>query len=335
MDLGGAGIASASKEMQVRIRQVLGLKADPDPAFPYFDDAIQKHFGIDFRGIYMKGIPRQSTTDEWGVVDYADAHDNPLRHAAIEDLPKFPWPDPDDERRYKGLREAAKQLYFGTDYAIVGQHVGHGFFEGGCRLRGYEPFMLDIATDPDWVRAFFDILLDLNSRFMAHYLSEVGDYIQVIWLGDDVCTQRGPYISPRKYRELVKPYFAEYIRQIKQHTNARIMHHCCGSCYLLLQDYIDIGIEILNPVQPEAVNMEHTRLKGEYGDRLSFWGGIGMQHILTEGSVREVEQAVKDAFQVLGKDGGFVLAATHTFTEDVPAENVVALFETGKHCMYS
>jgi len=340
LELGGAGITSASKETQQRIRQVLGLNELADPRFPYFDDAIQRYFGIDFRAVYMNGLPDRhinlegAQVDEWGVRTYNDAHDNPLKNVSIEDLKKFSFPNPEDERRYTGMREKTKFLSHETEYAIVGQHVGHGFFEGGCRLRGYEQFIMDCALDQDWVRTFFDILLEINSRMMELQLSEIGEYLDVIWLGDDTCTQRGPYISPALYQELVKPYFKEYIDRIKQKTNARIMHHCCGSCVKLIPDFLDIGIEILNPVQPEALNMDHRILKGEYGNQMSFWGGIGMQQTLSHGSITDVEAAVKQAFRDLGAGGGFILAATHTFTEDVPAENIIAMFETGKNCNY-
>lgn len=340
LELGGAGITSASAETQQRIRQVLGINDPADPRFPYFDDAIQRYFDIDFRAVYLNGLPERHyradgiRVDEWGVVTYHDAHDNPLRYASIDDLKKYPFPDPDDPRRYTGLREKAKFLFKDTAFAIVGQHVGHGFFEGGCRLRGYEKFILDCALDQDWVRTFFDILLNINSRMMANYLEEVGEYLDVIWLGDDTCTQRGPYISPALYQQLVKPYFTEYIRRIKQKTHAKIMHHCCGSCVKLIPDFLEIGIEVLNPVQPEAAGMEHDQLKQNFGERLSFWGGIGMQQTLTLGKPADVEAAVKLAFQQLGSNGGFVLAGTHTFTEDVPAENIIAMFEAGKNCRY-
>ncbi len=336
LELGGAGITSASAQMQKRLRECLGLQEQADPRFPYFDDAIQKYFGVDFRGIYLKGIPRLgATTDEFGVTNYNNSHDNPLHDVSREDLKKYPWPDPEDPRRIEGLREHARFLHEQTDYAIVGQHVGIGFFEGGLRLRGYDRFLMDCAADQDWVRTFFDIMLDLDSRLMEAYLGEVGEYLDVIWLGDDSCTQRGPYISPPMYRKLVKPYFTEYVRRIRSKTKARIVHHCCGSAYKLLPDFLDIGVQVLNPVQPEAADMDHARLKREFGERMSFWGGIGMQHVLTEGKPKDVEEAVRQTFLNLGKGGGWVLAAVHTFTEDVPPENIVAMLEAGRSCVYS
>ncbi len=346
MDFGGTAISSASPKMMANIRRCLGLRDDPDPQFPYFDDVIQKCFGIDFRAIYLKtpggaepvwateDKTDAKTPDEWGISNYADERDNPLRDATRADLDKYTWPDPYDPRRIDGLREYAKQLYHNTDYALVGQHFVHGFVEGGCRLRGYDQFLTDLALDQDFVRAFFDKMLELMKKFTDVYLTEIGEYIQIIWIGDDACTQRGPYMSPELYRKLVKPYFAEYIKAIKSKTKARIMHHCCGSCLELIGDYIDIGIDILNPIQPEAEGMDPDRLKRQFGRQLSFHGGIGLQQVLTRGSTRDVEDTVKSTFATLGPGGGYILAAAHSLSDDVPPENVITLFETGKNCLY-
>ncbi len=342
MDFGGTGVSSASVAMTERIRECLGLNAPRDPRFPHFDDVVQTYLGVDFRPIPIHPmdirpenfgqLPRQVSgpTDEWGVSSYADGRNNPLRDVRREDLRKFPWPDPEAPERVAGLREYAKDLYDNTDYALVGQHYMHGLFEGGCRLRGYDQFLLDFSLDPDWVRSFFDIMLDLHLKFINAYLGEIGDYIQVMWVGDDCCTQRGPYVSPGMYREFVKPYFTEIASAIKKKTKARLMNHCCGSCHALADDFIDIGIDILNPVQPEADGMDPARLKSEYGDALSFWGGIGLQHLLIHGTPPDVEARVKQTVKILGKGGGYVLAAAHSLPDDVPPENVIALFAAGQ-----
>jgi len=339
MDFGGTGVTGASKEMMERIRNCLGIAQDNDPQFPYFDNAIQKYFDIDFRQINLKSLKPQidkdgREIDEWGVANYTDGADNPLRNINREDLKKYPWPDPYDPRRVEGLRDYAKYLYHNTDYVLVGQHYMHGLVEGGCRLRGYEQFLIDLALNPDWIKEFFDIMLDLHKKFIEIYLGEIGEYIDVTWIGDDACTQKGPYMSPRMYRELVKPYFKEIVNTIKQKTRAKVMLHCCGSCSRLIPEYLDAGIDILNPVQPEALEMEIEQLKGKHGDRLSFWGGIGLQQVLSRGTTTEVEQVVKDTVNVLGRGGGYVLAAAHSLPDDVPPENVITMFETGKKMTY-
>ncbi len=346
MDFGGTDVSGASREMMGKIRRVLGLTEGPDPQFPYFDDAIQKHLGVDFRAVYLNTLdgsrrapgasfePVRSETDEWGIANYANESANPLRGATRADLEKYPWPDPHDPRRVEGIREYAKYLHSRTDYAIVAQHFIHGLVEGGLRLRGYDQFLMDLALDQDFIRALLEKMLELARDFIDAYLGEVGEFIQLIWIGDDACTQRGPYMSPEMYRKLVKPYFAEYVKAIRSRTDAKVMLHCCGSCVELIPDFIDIGIDVLTPLQPEPSGMDHATLKRDFGDQLAFHGGIGLQKVLTRGTTRDVERAVRDAFAALGDGGGYILAAAHSLPDDVPPENVVALFEAGRSCAY-
>jgi len=342
VDLGGTGVSSGAAELQQAMRQVLGLRQPRDPRFPYFDNGIQEYFGCDLRRIGMRGPrfyqPRFDAQgrrlDEWGVHDYNDSAHNPLRHLSAEDLQTYPWPDPYDPGRVEGLREYARFLHEETEYAIAADAPSQGFFEAGCRFRGYDQFLLDFAMDPDWVRAFFDKMLELMRGFVEVYVGAIGDYIDIIWLGDDACTQRGPYIRPEMYRRLVKPYFQEYIQHIKKFTRARIMHHCCGSCYSLIPDYLDIGIEVLTPGQPEATHMEAWRLKQSYGDRMTFHGGIGLQYILPQGSPAEIEANVRETARILGQGGGYILAAGHTPPEDVTAESMIVMLEAAKNLTY-
>jgi len=112
------------------------------------------------------------------------------------------------------------------------------------------------------------------------------------------------------------------------------MHHCCGSCHSLIADYLDIGIEILNPTQPEADGMTPEYLKQTYGDRMTFHGGIGLQYVLNRGTPQEIIDTVKHTASVLGKGGGYILAAAHSLPEDVPAENVILMLETAKNMTY-
>jgi uroporphyrinogen decarboxylase len=342
IDFGGTGISSATEEQQKRLREILGLTEKRDPRFLYFDNVLQDYFGVDFRRIGMRGPHKPKNkvdekgrpADEWGVADYNDSAFVPLRNFSIADLKSYDYPDPYDAGRIEGIKAYAKFLHNETDYAIVADAPGMGLFEAGCRLRGYDQFMLDFAANQDFIRAFFDIYLDLLKKFVDIYLGEIGDYIDIIWLGDDAATQRAPYISPRQYRQLVKPYFIEYVNHIKKYTKAHIMHHCCGSSFTLIPEYLDIGIEILNPCQPEAVNMEAWRLKNTYGDRMCFHSGIGIQYLLPQGTPQEVVQSVQETAKILGKNGGYICAAGHTPPDDVPAENLIALFETAKTLTY-
>jgi uroporphyrinogen decarboxylase len=342
LDIGGTGVSSAPHELQQRMLEILGLRPDPNPHFDYFDNHLQEYFGCDLRQIGLRG-PRNYVRrfdaqgrrlDEWGVHDYNDSAVNPLRYATIEDLKTYPWPDPYDPGRIEGLKAQAKYLHEETSYAIAANAPSHGLFEGGCRFRGYDTFLMDFAANPDWVRAFFDHLLDFQLKMTDIYMGEIGEYIDIIWLGDDVCTQRGPYISPRMYRQLVKPYFTEYIQRIKNYTRARIMHHCCGACSVLIPDYLEMGIEILTPTQPEADGMQPERLKSLFGERMTFHGGIGLQRLLPHGTPAEIAVGVRETARILGRDGGYILAPGHTVPDDVSAENVIAMLEAAKDLHY-
>jgi uroporphyrinogen decarboxylase len=338
LDIGGTGVSSAPRQLQQRMVEILGLRPDPNPYLNYFDNALQMYFGCDLRRIGLRG-PRNAPQrfdeqgrrlDEWGVHDYNDSAHTPLRHASIADLERYPWPNPYDPGRIEGLKEQARYLHEETPYAIVADAPSHGLFEGGCRLRGYDTFLADFALQPDFVRVFFDHLLDFQLKMVDVYMGEIGDYIDIIWLGDDVCTQRGPYISPAMYRRLVKPYFKEYIHRIRKYTRARIMHHCCGACSVLIPDYLDLGIEILTPAQPEAEGMQPERLKELFGGRMTFHGGIGLQHILPHGSRDEIAHNVRATAQILGRNGGYILAPGHTVPDDVSAENVLTMLEAAR-----
>jgi uroporphyrinogen decarboxylase len=338
IDIGGTGVSSAPPELQARMREILGLKADPNPHFDAFDNTLQEYFGCDLRQIGLRG-PRNAPVrydqkgrrlDEWGVHDYNDSAVNPLRYATIQDLKTYPWPDPYDPGRIEGIKEQARYLHEETPYAIAANAPAHGLFEGGCRLRGYDTFLMDFASNPDFVRAFFDRLLELQLKLVDIYMGEIGPYIDIIWLGDDVCTQSGPYISPRMYRQFVKPYFTEYIRRIQRYTRARIMHHCCGACSVLIPDYLEMGIEVLTPTQPEADGMQPERLKSLFGERMTFHGGIGLQDLLPRANRDEIARQVRETARVLGQGGGYILAAAHSVPDDVPAENVIAMLEAAR-----
>ena len=133
---------------------------------------------------------------------------------------------------------------------------------------------------------------------------------------------------------MIRPYQERIVATMRAHTNAKILYHTCGSVSRYIGDFIDIGIDALNPVQVSAKNMEPERLKAEFGDRMAFWGGIDSQHILPHGSPDDVRAAVRRTFDIMGKGGGYVLASVHNIQPDVSPENILALFETGRECVY-
>ncbi|MGD2175334.1 MAG: uroporphyrinogen decarboxylase family protein [Candidatus Brocadiaceae bacterium] len=320
IDLGGTFLSSAPPEMQERIVEVLGLEGEPDPRFDEFDDRIQRHFGCDLRSI------RPARGARWG---FRDVHDAPLRHATLEDLESYPWPGPNDDM-VRGLREKARWLHEETDYFICAAQIGQGIFELGCWLRGYDRILLDLALDREFVHALNRHILHTNVRLGDLYFAEIGPYVDMVLIGDDLATQDGPYMSPQTFRELIKPYFRDYIESIRQHCpDAFIAHHCCGSSFPLLDDLQEIGVQVVNPVQTRAAEMEPENLARKKGG-LSFHGGVDLQYILPHGTVGEVEEFVRDLIRHLAPGGGYVVAACHSLPEDVKPENVVAMLDAAR-----
>jgi len=317
IDLGGTFLSSAPPEMQRRIAEVLGLAGEPDPRFEKFDDRIQRRFDCDLRSITpARGV-------NWG---YTDVQDAPMGNATVDDLGNYPWPQPDDAM-IAGVRDKARFLHEQTDYFICASQIGMGVFELGCRLRGYERILFDMAADKEFVHALNRKLLEVNLRLGDFYFGEIGCHADMVLLGDDLASQNAPYMSPECFRELVKPYFAEYVASIKrQCPRAIIAHHCCGSSFRLLDDLAEIGVEVINPVQTRAHEMSPENL-AQKKDVLSFHGGVDLQHVLPHGTVGEVEEFVKDLIRHLGPGGGYILAACHTLPDDVKPENVVAMLE--------
>jgi len=304
--------------MQHQIAALLGLEGEPDPRFRNFDDRIQKYFGTDLR--YVKPAQRRN----WG---FKQIHDAPLRHASVDDLKHYAWPEATDGL-VDGLREEAAFLHNETDYFICAAQVGQGIFELGCWLRGYDQILLDLHMDETFVHAFNGKVLETNVKLGKLYYGEIGPYVDMVLVGDDLAVQNAPFMSLEVFRKLYKPYFAEYVASIRKLCpDAFIGHHCCGASYALLDDLAEIGIDVINPVQTNAQGMspENLALKK---DKLSFHGGGDLQHILPYGSETEVEDFVKHLVHHLAPGGGYILAPCHTLPADVKAENVICMLES-------
>lgn len=317
IDIGGTFLTSAPEKIQKQIADILGLKSEPDPRFDLFDDRIQKYYGCDLRSIVPVKWPN------WG---FKEVHEAPLKNATIDDLDRYPWPEPDDEM-IKGLENKARFLHNETEYFICAGQIGQGIFEAGCWLRGYEKILYDIALDKEFVHELNKKILETNIKIGELYFGIIGKYVDMVLIGDDLATQKAPYISPDTFRELYKPYFKEYISSIKKHClKAKIAHHCCGSSFRLLDDLADIGIEVINPVQTTANEMNPENL-AKKKNKLSYLGGVDLQYILPYGTREEVEEFVKKLIMILGSGGGYILAPCHTLPEDVKLENVITMLE--------
>ncbi|MFC1504281.1 uroporphyrinogen decarboxylase family protein [Spirochaetota bacterium] len=318
IDLGGI-FTSAPESTQKRLVDILGITGERDPYMTHFDDRIQKYFDCDIRAITPNNLPY------WGFTDFYEA---PLRNASIEDLEHYPWPEGDDAM-IKGLEEKARYIA-GSGYFMYSGQIADGIFEQGCYMRGYDQFLIDCAINKDFVHAFNRKVLDVSKKLVDHYFSVVGPYVDIVLHGDDLATQNAPYMSPESFRELFKPYFIEFVDAIKKHCpNGVIEHHCCGSSFRLLDDIKEIGFDVINPVQTTANEMSAENLVTKK-DKLSFHGGVDLQHVLPYGTKEEIETFVKNLIDKLGKNGGYILGPCHTLPDDVSAESVIIMMEAAK-----
>ncbi|MHB8276191.1 MAG: uroporphyrinogen decarboxylase family protein [Candidatus Humimicrobiaceae bacterium] len=260
---------------------------------------------------------------------YDDPADFPMANwTSKKDIDNYPyWPTPDTVPVAEGKREEAKNLRENADYAVVGDGFYCLFpFNGYAFCSGMAKWLLDMKLRPDFYIALADKFLEVALAMNDKFFSAIGDYIDIAVIYDDLGTQEGLFYSHPDYVKFIKPYTKELIKGIKKHTTAKIMIHSCGSVYDAIPDLIEIGVDILNPVQPLARNMEPWRLKKEFGNDICFCGGVDLQHLLPKGTVEEVKQGVRDLIRVYAPGGGYIFGPAHNIPPDVPPQNIVAAF---------
>jgi uroporphyrinogen decarboxylase len=224
------------------------------------------------------------------------------------------------------LRSEAERLQTGQS-AVLGQFGGN-FFERGNRMFGMEDFLVKLLTDEKLVHYFFKRLLEATIEDFDNYYEAVGGRVDVIQLNDDLGSQDGPLISEELYISMVKPYQRELYRHIREKSNIKIFLHSCGGIYDFIPHFIEMGVDILNPVQYSAKNMDPVRLKREFGKDLTFWGGgCDAQKVLQHGTVPEVRDETKRMIDILAPGGGFVFSQVHNLQPNTPPENIAAMYD--------
>jgi len=275
-------------------------------------------------------------TDEfgvrWSMPDdqqlYMDVSFSPLANATVKDLRDYPWPKGDDPARFAGLRERALRIRRETPYAVV-SGISGVVYEPCWYMRGLEQWFMDLLTNPEFCEALIDQTLKYWMDWFRLFLDEAADVVDVIMIGDDLTGQDGPLFNPEIYRRLVKPRQKRLVQYIRSRTQAKIWYHTCGSCAVYIPDLLDNGIHILNPVQTSARNMDPFDLKRRFGRDLVFWGGgCDAQHVLSRGTPGDVANDVRRHLSALMPGGGYVFTGIHNIQGEVPAANVIALFDT-------
>ena len=271
-------------------------------------------------------------TDEWGVGWHAARYQTPFGDGVYTEIKGHPLEDDNALSSYKGPDPNRPELYseaawllenFRNDYYIVGVTVTT-IFETAWALRGFEQIMVDFLQSPDLANAILDIPFQYHLT-AAKRLTEMG--VDMIWTGDDIGAQNAMIISPRTWRKFLKPRMAEFISTLKSiNPDVKIAYHSDGNIYPIIPDLIEIGLDVLNPVQPAS--MDPASIKKDFGSQLCFWGSIDEQHTLPFGNPDDVRQEVIKRLKTIGKDGGLILGPTHHVQLDTPLENFWAMVNT-------
>jgi uroporphyrinogen decarboxylase len=259
---------------------------------------------------------------------------HPLAEATTpEELKLFPRPIiSDDDLKFFEMR--AKALYENTDFTIIA-NFGGNILEAGNSLRGFTRFMMDLARGGTFVEDLIDGIVETQFSNLSLYLEAVGKYVHIIQFGDDLGMQDRPMMSRSMYQKYLMPGHQKLFQHVHQNSNCAVFLHSCGSIDPLIPDLIAAGVDILNPVQTSAKNMDPQKLKSEFGDKLTFWGGgCDTQRVLPFAAPDEVAQHVRERIQIFSPGGGFVFNPIHNIQADVPPENIVAMFDTALEFRY-
>jgi uroporphyrinogen decarboxylase len=344
MDFGGMVFSTCECEFLSALRAYMGyeLPADRDLHGNWVDEKIQRYLDVDLR--YVPDTPPMVQMKDW----YPHIYKKRMRN--FRDMGKYQkskMPDIIRDFPYAAMTleqiRAIKPVFkerhpflewmisTASSYRASGFPTTvatfEGFYEEACWKRGYEQTALDMAMQPDLLRALFDIWLQEKMHVIDIFVKPLAPYIDIFVFGDDLGMQSGPFMSLEMFRELVKPYMRETYRAVREAApDSFIMHHSCGSIYALLDDLIDVGIHVMNPTQPNALDMTPELLKEKCRGRMCFHGGIDLQQLLPFGTPDEVKEEATRRMAILGEGGGYICAPAHTLPDDVPVENILALF---------
>lgn len=247
-----------------------------------------------------------------------------------------------DDATARYLEDKSKALYEGTDYAIIGNLGGAGLGDSAMvpgphvlapkGIRKFDDWLMAHMLYPEYIQEVFEMQTQTMLKNLEIYRQAVGDRIQIVWIsGTDFGTQNGEFFRSEVFRELYKPYYQRINDWVHQNTPWKTFYHCCGSIVNYLDDFVEMGVDILNPVQLSARGMDAHMLKEKYGDKLVFWGGgVDTQQTLPFGTPEQVRQQVKERLDILSKGGGYVFAPIHNVVAKTPVENLIAMYEAVK-----
>ncbi len=350
IDLGGSMVTSIHQKGYDNLKKYLGINLDRPTEIARgrslvakIDHEVQDHLGVDVRMLTVNSpdgwedeAGGDRITDEWGIVwerpagvDNYEIIDSPLfGDISIADVGNMAWPEAIPPGFTRGIREKALALRQSTNKAIIA-NLAMQIHTQSYFLRGFSQYLMDMIMNPALIEAIMDRVLDIFIERSRCIMAEIGDLVDIVYVADDLGTQNGPLFSPQLYRRLLKPRQKKLFEAIKGRSDVKILYHTCGSVIEFIDDLVEVGVDILNPVQVSAAGMDPKILKKRFGHKICFWGGVDSQNILPFASAAKVKDAVKQLIEDFAPGGGFVLAAVHNIRPEVPPENVVAMIEAG------
>lgn len=351
VDLGSSTSTSINLHAYRRLKEHLGMAGpirvlSERSLLAWPDEEVLRRFDVDLRQVVAQ-MPEDAAlrgrfdeaayareaeyTDLWGVTRRRPPHGHyyvtsaPFEKDDLDpaDLDAHSWPAP---KRPEGdlLRREAERLRRETDCALV-VHVPVRLFSMGQFLCGFENWLVQLQANPEFCEALLERTLAIQFPMVEETLQAVGDLVDILYFGDDYGIQTGPVISPALFRRIFKPRMARVFEYVRARSQARIAMHSCGSIAAMIPDFIDVGIQVLNPIQVAAADMDPARLKREFGRHLVFWGGIDTQRVLPQGRPDEVRAEVARRIADLGP--AYLPMSVHNIQAEVPPENIVAMLD--------
>jgi uroporphyrinogen decarboxylase len=273
--------------------------------------------------------------NEWGMIFkstglYDEFYEYPLASAeSVEDIETYDFPDPHAEGRFDHAVGTVEE--YASRYGIIAD-LETSFFETSWYLTGLEKFLMDMMMGTPYVEALLDRVMQINTETGIELIRIGAD---MIWCGDDFGGQSGMLIDPEVWRVLFKPRIRQMFEAFRKvNPDIKIAWHSCGSIIPIIPDFIEIGLDVLNPLQPLAKDMTPEKLKNEFGKDLIFFGGIDVQDLLPNATPGQVKEEVKRRMDIFGEGGGYIVAPAHNIQPDTPVENVMAYYEAIREYAY-
>ena len=350
-DLGGTRVTGIHVRAYARLREALGLErreprvADLTQQLAEVEPDVLDALGCDVRNVAPRGAStyrreyHEDGTHRWYIDEWGVGRRIPLKDGMYYDsfapplagepddatIDGFAWPDPTDAARYEGVADEARR-HVGEGRAVHAGSICGGLTEGLFKMRGFEDGYMDLAAEPQRARRVMGRILEIKMAYWERMLLQLGGAVDIVGEADDLGGQTRPLFSPATYRELVKPLHRELFDFLHARTDAKVFFHTCGAVRELIPDLIEIGVDILNPVQVSAAGMETSALKRDFGRDIVFWGGgVDTQRVLGSGTPDQVRAEVRRRIDDLAPGGGFVFATVHNIQPDVPPENILAM----------